>query len=153
MEGITRKLNGGISQIVLIPSRQAVVGWRNNHLYCEQVPSAVIVEPKEDSAKWTERYSRTGGVARVAHSLEFDVAIDNPVLQLFEQAEQGLIAVVEYRNGTKILAGYSPKFALERPLRLEHLTLVSGATRADDAECRLTISSEDEAFALPVILS
>lgn len=148
MEGITkRKLNGGISHIILIPSQQAIVARRNGQLYCEVPPTAVECEPMEDSAKWIERYAVTKGVANVAHTLEFVVPIDSPVMQLMEHSSNGFVAVVEYRNGTRILAGYSSKFSYERPLQIELLTVTSGATRADDAECRIRLGSVDDAFA------
>ena len=153
MEGISnRKLNGGISRIILIPSSEAVVGMRNKQLYCEVPASAVGCVPDEDTATWTERYTITKGVAGVAHTLEFVVAMDSPVVALLEQAEQGFVAVVEYRNGTKILAGHSSKFALERPLQVDLLTVTSGATRTDDAECRIRLGAVDDAFARSVTL-
>lgn len=147
MEGVlNQRLCGGIKRIVVLPIGGLAVSRNNGVLSVGLPSSAVETCPEEGEAQCREERVVREGVGRIEHTLEFVVAFDHPMLPLLAASEEGLAAVVTLASGDSILLGYSSKFGVERPLRVEQMARVSGLCRADDAECKIRLWSEDSTF-------
>ncbi len=153
MEGIlNQRVCGGVERIVLLPIGELDLTQDGGGWDVELPFSAVEIGVEEGTAQCCEERVVRDGVSRVTHNIEALVEEGHPALQLLADADEGLAAVVSLNSGESRLLGYSSDFAKERPLRVMRMERVSGSCRADDAEYRIRLWSEDNAFAQSVNL-
>ena len=108
----------------------------------------------EHSASFRQSSSGQYPHSSVIHELTFDIARNDTAarnfLQMISDFEaKGFIAIIQFASGDKVIAGWSKQFAAEYPLIPSALVSVSGSTPDDDPYCRITLRSQDTAFALP----
>lgn len=103
---------------------------------------------KEDEASYSEKAAANPTGILVTHSLSFALErmgreSATPVEQLATAAPNGYIAIVTFNNDESVLAGYSRRFGLEYPLRLQTATGNSGLKITDISAENITLVSVD----------
>ena len=110
----------------------------------------------DERSSFIEQMLSDKGVLKVVHRLEL-IADRNFASVWLEPSfthqaiDRGLVARLSLTDGRELLVGCSGKFVSERPLRLSSLTFDSGSRANETPTLTLTLTSEDTAFALPLI--
>lgn len=102
---------------------------------------------EEDSASYTETALETPHGMSVTHRLEFRIADLSPAsrraLGEILSSPSGVVALVELRGGSRLLAGWSERFGFTRPLRPAAVTSASGSTPGQRAGRTIILESVD----------
>ena len=112
-------------------------------------------EFREDEAEYKEEVLLSNGAWSVTHELRFtlDKMGDDcgpAVSALTNASHGGMIALIVTTNGDTFLAGYSPEFGTERPLRLHAADGTTGKKLSDGTRETVVLRSEDVSKAMPL---
>lgn len=105
-------------------------------------------EFREDEAEYRETVSFANGAYTVLHELKFllekmDTNSYISVRELISKCPAGIVAAVISANNDCFIAGYSPEFKAERPLRLTSAIGTTGKALKDATNEIITLQSTD----------
>ncbi|MBQ5635677.1 MAG: hypothetical protein IIV10_05145 [Alistipes sp.] len=153
----TKKPIGGIAHCALYPADSVRVKSITTNgcdvLFANQ---SCEFDLFDEHSSFNEQMLSDKGVLKVVHRLELiaDRNLASSWLEIpftHQAIDKGLVARLTLTDGRKLLVGYSKKFEFERPLRLSSLSFNSGSRANETPTLTLTLTSEDTAFAMPLI--
>lgn len=153
----TKKPIGGIAHCALYPADSVrIQSITANGCRVSFVKQPYEFELFDERSSFSEQMLSDKGVLKVVHCLELiaDRNLASAWLETeftHQAIDKGVMAQLTLTDGRELLIGYSKKFESERPLRLSSLTFNSGSRANERPTLTLTLTSEDTAFALPLI--
>ena len=153
----TRKPIGGIAHCALYPADSVRIrSITTNGCHALFARQPYEFELFDERSSFSEQMLSDKGVLKVVHRLE--LIADRNFASVWLSADfthqaidKGLVARLTLSDGRELLVGYSVKFEREQPLRLSSLTFNSGSRANETPTMKLILTSEDTAFALPLI--
>ena len=146
------KKRGGVESIALVPA-----GHITNVEFEDGKCIAITLDEgaefsgftlREGEACYTEESASGPGPALIVHTLVFalemmDGASASVVEALCRNSMDGLVAVVSLADGTRLMAGCSPRFGTAYPLRVGEVSSTSGRKAGDTPQRKLVLVSRD----------
>ena len=107
------------------------------NLTLKEGANEVTILLSRGAAEYKEIAENSGGMLRVEHTLTFTLdgimsKVSSDVRSIEEASQSGVAAIVETKQGTSILVGYSKKLRAESALKFKK-SIVSSAVMMDDS--------------------
>ena len=148
------KRNGGMRSIAIVQA-SAVAGVDYDAdadcytgVRLETGAAFAVYHFREDGADFTEKVASNGVDVLVTHTLSFalermDRVSARAVREFCTSTPDGFVAIVTTNNDVSVLAGYSERFGLEYPLRLQRAAAGSGMKLTDVSAETVALASTD----------
>lgn len=154
-----RSVEGGLSAVWLVPAAdvESCLYDEARGVYTSVALRAgarfVEFQFLEGSASYRQRadgvYPCTGVLHELSFGLERADASSAAALDSLLKDKSGVVAIVADTCGAALLAGWSPEFGRERPLRAAALVWDTREQYGEDQCCAIVLRSSDVSFSKP----